>query len=131
MFFIPIVNGQDFDDLPLPGPQTDYTRMVDTGDYQIEFPGLNPGFWRTTTLYGRKNADSSYDGFTYSNITDSIMPGVANDRAAFPDSGAEGSEKYGICHGTGAMHIEMLQGRSRRRRQRFIMYISLMLPARF
>lgn len=52
MFFIPTANGQDFDDLPLPGSQTDYTQMVDTGDYQIEFP--NSGVMRNTTLYGKE-----------------------------------------------------------------------------
>lgn len=108
IFFISNVNGQGFDDLPLPGPQTDYTQMVDTGNYEIEFP--YSGSMRNTTLYGRKNADGSYEGFTYSNITDSITPGAANDRAAFPASGVASSEKYGICHGTGTMHIEMWPG---------------------
>jgi hypothetical protein len=100
------VHGQiTFENMPLPGPQMDYTQTIDTGDYII-----TSWDWDQTKLYGRKNADSSYEGFTYSNIKDSITPGVANDRAAFPAIGYDGSAQYGVGHGTCSMYIDLFPG---------------------
>jgi hypothetical protein len=85
----------DDSDLLLPGPGMDYTRTIDTGDYQFRIDDYN-----NTTFYGRKEADSSYHGFTYSNVSDSTTPGMTNDRAAFPAVGASGSAQYAVAHGT-------------------------------
>lgn len=94
-----------FDEIPLPGPQMDYTQTIDTGDYVITNQE-----WQQTRLYGRKNADSSYRGFTYSNIQDSITPGQINDRAAFPAIGENSSAQYGVGHGNCSIYVDRFLG---------------------
>lgn len=101
------VQGQvNFDDLPLPGPNTDYTQTIDTGDYFFDaYPGYEINF------YGRKETEGGYSGFTYSNVKDSITTGPENDRAAFPAIGAEESEQYAIAHGGNyGMRVNLIAG---------------------
>lgn len=88
---------------PVLPPQTDYTQMIDTGNYFIYDATYS------NVLYGRKNADSSYEGFTISNIQDSLTPGIANDRAAFPAIGHDHSAQYVVGHGVSGMFINQVQ----------------------
>lgn len=98
-----------FEDPALPGAQMDYTQTIDTGDFYFDYYYQSP--WGDyNRFYGRKNADSSYKGFTYSNIRDSVTPGVVNDRAAFPAIGNNGSDQYVVGHGDCGAHMTALIG---------------------
>jgi hypothetical protein len=94
-----------FEEAPLPAPDMDYTQTIDTGNYTIMHE-----LWNQTAFYGRKNPDSSYTGFTYSNIQDSTTPGMINDRAAFPAIGYFGSAQYGVGHGNCGVYLDRLLG---------------------
>jgi hypothetical protein len=87
----------------------DYTMTIDTGNYSF-----NPSLfdtWNKTKLYGRKEVDSTYSGFTYSNIQNSTTPGRINDRAAYPAIGADNSPQYAIAHGIdNGMRIDLYIG---------------------
>lgn len=97
-----------FDDQPLPGANMDYTMMIDTGNYSFN-PSLYD--WNEAKVYGRKEVDSTYSGFTYSNVQDSTTPGKINDRAAYPAIGADNSWQYGIAHGIdNGMRVDMYIG---------------------
>ncbi|RYZ42356.1 MAG: DUF4465 domain-containing protein, partial [Sphingobacteriales bacterium] len=87
---------EGFDHPLLPGPGMDYTMTIDTGDYVIS-PRL--AFPTDSRMRGRKAADSTYMGFNYSNVSDSVTPGIMNDRAAYPGIGANGSPQYGMAYG--------------------------------
>lgn len=77
----------DFESPVLPHPQMDYTQTIDTGNYSF-YP-----------FFGRKNPDSSFNGFTYSNIVDSLGIDSLERRAAFPGSGHNHSAQYAVAHG--------------------------------
>lgn len=87
----------DFDYPLLPDTNMDYTMTIDTGNYSF-YPSYGDG-WNDTRVYGRKEVDSTYSGFTYANVQDSTTPGIINDRAAYPAIGADNSQQYGIAHG--------------------------------
>lgn len=98
-----------FDYPLLSDTQMDYTQTIDTGDFYFDYDYQSP--WGDyNRFYGRKNADSSYDGFTYSNIRDSVTPGIANDRAAFPATGHNASPQYAVGHGDCGAHLTALIG---------------------
>jgi hypothetical protein len=98
-----------FDDQLLPDTNMDYTMTIDTGNYSF-----NPSSfitWNETKLYGRKETDSTYSGFTYSNIQNNTTPGRINDRAAYPAIGADNSPQYGIAHGIdNGMYVDLYIG---------------------
>lgn len=95
-----------FDDLPLPGPNTDYTQTIDTGNYFFSVDS-----WTENKFYGRKESWGGYSGFTYSNVKDSVTEGSANDKAAFPAIGAQGTEQYAIAYGSNyGMHVDLYIG---------------------
>lgn len=80
---------------------TDFTVLRNTGDYKLDDETVLGAYgWVETAFYGRKENDSTYYGFTFSNIQDSITQGQSNDRSAYPAIGAEGSRNYAIAHGT-------------------------------
>ena len=85
----------------LPHPQMDYTQTIDTGNYFFDgysgFPS-NPSYY-TKAFYGKKIAERSFEGFTYSNIADSVGIDSLERRAAFPGSGHKGSAQYAVAHG--------------------------------
>jgi len=90
-----------FDEMPLPGANTDYTQTIDTGNYSFAYEFEN-------RFYGRKEAWGGYSGFTYSNVKDSMTAGPENDRAAFPATGARNSAQYAIAYGSNyGMHVDM------------------------
>lgn len=87
----------DFEYPVLP-PNSDYTQLIGPGFYYYE------DYVSLSKFYGRKNADSSFEGFTISNVQDSVTPGVTNNRAAFPAIGYN-SPQYAVGHGVSGMYI--------------------------
>jgi len=91
----------DFEMQDLPHPQMDYTQTLDTGNYFFndEDPA-SPYFEHAAKrFYGRKNSDNSFNGFTYSNIVDSVGIDSLERRAAFPGSGHNRSAQFAVAHG--------------------------------
>lgn len=85
----------------LPHPQMDYTQTIDTGNYFFDgYSGTPPDpFYYTKAFYGKKIAERSFEGFTYSNIIDSVGIDSLERRAAFPGSGHKGSAQYAVSKG--------------------------------
>jgi hypothetical protein len=98
----PYIDTIGFENPVLPDSNMDYTQTIDTGNYMfmvdggyaLDYPNA-PGVY----FFGRKNADSSYDGFTYSNVVDSTDTGFLGQRAAYPGSGVDASKQYAVVHG--------------------------------
>lgn len=85
----------------LPHPQMDYTQTIDTGNYFFDgYSGIPSGpFYYTKAFYGKKIAERNFEGFTYSNIIDSVGIDSLERRAAFPGGGHNGSPQYAVAHG--------------------------------
>jgi len=86
------------------------TMPLDT-DY-VFGPFLHMPDYNETKFYGRREADGSYSGFTYSNvsISDSATLVPYTHIAAYPASGAEGTAQYAVVHGQGAMLEDLIFG---------------------
>lgn len=93
----------DFEKPILPHPQMDYTQTIDTGDYYFNVWELEISqsyyFSQEKIFYGRRNTDSSFSGFTYSNVKDTVGIDSLMRRAAFPGSGHNNSSQYAVAHG--------------------------------
>jgi hypothetical protein len=101
-----------FDGSSILSPNTDYTQLIDTGNYALNDSLENGDYpYYNTSFYGRKESDSVYYGCTFSNITDSGLTTFNKNRAAFPGIGAEGSPNYGVVHGSDyGADIDLLVG---------------------
>lgn len=87
------VNAQDvtidFESLSLSGTESFYNGSDEAGYYavgNVQFQNYYfPDFM-------------SWSGFAYSNVTDNTTPGYGNQYSAYPGSGANNSEKYGVFY---------------------------------
>lgn len=75
-----------FDDNPLP-PESHY------GGAGTGATGFNSGDWS----FPHVDTGFSWEGFSYSNETDTTTPGFGNQFAAVADGGVDGSANYGIA----------------------------------
>jgi hypothetical protein len=80
----------DFQDLPLPGPNTAYYGQDNAG-----------GFTSRGTFFNNQYTDFGggffvWDGFAYSNIVDTTTSGFGNQFAAYHLPGGDGTNKYGV-----------------------------------
>jgi hypothetical protein len=81
-----------FETLPLSGANSFYNGGDDAGQFSVGDVSFSNNY----------NADwQSWNGFSYSNVTDNITAGYANQFSAFPGSGAGGSEQYAIFYPEG------------------------------
>jgi hypothetical protein len=81
-----------FEELNLPQAESFYNGSDGAGGFSF----LNIQFSNNYTQAG-----DYWNGFIYSNLTDTITPGYANQYSGFAGSGANGSEKYAICYPAG------------------------------
>lgn len=81
-----------FETLPLTGANTFYNGADDAGQFSVGSVSFSNNY---------NAAWQSWNGFSYSNVTDNTTAGYANQYSAFPGLGANGSEKYVIYYPTG------------------------------
>ena len=81
-----------FDDLNL-DPETYYNGSDDAGGFTSTGVAFNNFFDDTFGPY--------WEGFAYSNTTDTITPGFTNQYSVITGMGADGSSNYGICYAEG------------------------------
>lgn len=80
-----------FDDLDLPGENTDYcSGLTETGSYTFTSGDV--------IFHGVREAWGGYGAFNYTNVVDTTTEGFTNDKAAITGSGYDGSENYGVAY---------------------------------
>jgi len=80
-----------FDDLELPGENTDYcSGLAETGAYTFTSGDV--------IFHGAREAWGGYGAFNYTNIVDTATEDFTNDKAAIAGSGYDGSENYGVAY---------------------------------
>lgn len=95
----------NFETLPLGNPPTDgSTEYNDSGTYYWNGSDETGGFTVNDVTFPNtftvSSWGTSWEGFAYSNTTDTTTPGFDNQYSAYPGSGAGGSETYAISFGS-------------------------------
>lgn len=91
-----------FEDVPLGspnGPSGVWNGQAGTGGLNIGGANFNNSY----TDYG--GGFYSWDGFTYSNHTDTNTPGYGNQYSAYPGAGAGGSSQFALGYSGAIIHI--------------------------
>ena len=88
----------DFEDLTLPPGSFYNGDPGGTGDITHDGTFASGGI-NFPNEFGRSGPFTFWNGWSYSNITDNATAGFGNQYSAFPGSGADGSENYGVSFG--------------------------------
>jgi hypothetical protein len=89
----------DFESLPLSGSETYYNGADLAGFFQVD----------DVKFENYYNAEFAYwGGFAYSNVTDNTTAGFGNQYSAYPGSGANNSENYGVYTTSGMIEFTNL-----------------------
>lgn len=83
-----------FDDLTLPGANTDYTATLPASS-QTQHYTFQSGL---VSFHGVLESWGGYGAFNYSNIADTVTESFTNDKAAVTGSGFDHSANYGIAY---------------------------------
>jgi len=93
--------GYFYDGSSFLAPNSDFTQVVDTGNYKIwDSTASNNTWYNKSGFYGRKENDSLYYGFTMSNIEWGSITVFNHHKASVCGKGADSSSNYGVVHGT-------------------------------
>lgn len=79
-----------FDDLSLPGNDTNFANTQAVGDYIFRSGNV--------LFHGELASWGGYIGFNYSNMTNDTTQNYTNDKSAITGTGADNSANYGVCY---------------------------------
>lgn len=79
-----------FDDLILPGTDTNFANTQDTGNYTFRSGDV--------LFYGELATWGDYIGFNYSNMQNDTTQNYTNDKSAITAIGVDSSANYGVCY---------------------------------
>ena len=83
-------NISTFDDLSLPGTDTNFASTQPQGAYNFQSGAV--------LFYGELTSWGGYSGFNYSNMRDDTTQDFSNDKSAITGMGFDSSANYGVCY---------------------------------